>query len=395
MEKRIVTDLAIFNGSKIFSRPVSTSNLIKPDVDSFLTNLKLAQTPLGEEDLINQLEKELANFHGTTYCVAVCSAFWALVLCIHELALAGKKEVVMPSLTYRRLADVVAWAGLVPKFCDVEPKSLSISAESAKPHINSNTALIIGVHPIVNCCDVTNLELLAKKHKLPLLFDSVESVYETYNGKKIGSFGAAECFSLHASKLINGFEGGYVTTNCPELAARLKLLRSPAVSQSHFGMQALLPGAHAAMALQSFKELKKQIKHNREIYYMYYRLLNFIPGLTLLEFDESERSSFKNIVVRLDSDWPLDRNTTVELMNSEGILSRAYYSPPLHMKLVQYPVISSSLPISEESSERYLLMPSGYQVSYDAVNKVIEFMSFIRENANDILKLKGSKHEQC
>lgn len=388
MVKKSVTDLAFFGGSKIFSRPVSTSNLVKPDVESFLAKLKIAQTPQGEKYLINQLEKELAEFHGVSYCITVCSGFWALVLCIHELALLGKKEVIMPSLTYRRLADVVAWTGLVPRFCDVNPKKLSISAEAAKHHINSNTALIIGVHPIVNCCDIDSLKVLASENNLPLLFDSVESVYETYNSIRVGGFGAAECFSLHASKLINGFEGGYITTNNPELAAHLKLLRSPSKSQSSFGMQAHLPSAHAAMALQNLEGVKKQIIHNRDIYYTYYKLLSFVPGLTLILFDESEQSSFKNILVKLEDDWPLDRDTTVELMNHEGILSRAYYSPPLHMKPVKYPVVSSSLPVSEESSEHYLLMPCGYQVTSDTVNKVIEFMHFIREYSNDILKLK-------
>src|SRR6185437_7421804 len=104
------------------------------------------------------------------------------------------------------------------------PDRLCITAKTARQCISEDTALIVGVHPIVNCCDAEGLETLSVETGIPLLFDSVESVYETINHRKVGSFGLAECFSLHASKLLNGFEGGYVTTNNRSLADRIGAL---------------------------------------------------------------------------------------------------------------------------------------------------------------------------
>src|SRR4029079_13826285 len=100
--------------------------------------------------------------------------FWGLVLAMKALALQGRTEVVMPSLTYRRLADIVAWAGLIPQLCDVDTLLLCITAETARPCINGNTALLLGVHPIVNSCDGEGLEALSVETGIPLLFDAVE-----------------------------------------------------------------------------------------------------------------------------------------------------------------------------------------------------------------------------
>lgn len=392
MQKKSIADLAFFGGPQLYSRPVSTSNLVRPDVEAFLGLLRHAQTVTGEKALVQRLEKKLAEFHCVPHCVAVCNGFWALVLAIQALALPGRSEVIMPSLTYRRLADVVAWTGLVPRFCEVDPHTLAISSATAAPHIGPKTALIIGVHPIVNCCDASGLESLAKRHQVPILFDGVESVYETFQGRKVGSFGMAECFSFHASKLINGFEGGYITTRDSRLAQRLRRLRNPedqhicSEEETILGIEANMPAAHAAMALQCLYQLPEQIEHNRHIYRTYQSLLPSVPGLALLSFDESEQTSFKNIVVKINADWPLSRESTIELLNAEGILSRAYYSPPLHQKKMQYRAITTQLPITEKASRHYMLMPCGYQVSTFQVGEVVKFLKFLYANADAIIE---------
>ncbi len=386
MDKRDLDDLALFGGPKLFTKPVSTSNLVKPDLDGFLNLLKPALTREGEESLVHTLEQELAEFHQVAHCVSVCSGFWALVLAIKAIAKPGKTEVIMPSLTYRRLADVVAWTGLIPRFCEVDPGNLAISASTASEHISPNTALIIGVHPIVNCCDAFGLEELGAAHDIPVLFDGVESVYETLRGKKVGGFGRAECFSFHASKLINGFEGGYITTQDAQLAADLRELRSgqalelPASKQMPVGLAAV----HAAMALQSLREVHQGVLHNREIYRHYQMQLAKLPGLKLLGFNEAEQTSFKNIVVKLEDEWHLPRNMTIELLNAEGILSRAYYDPPLHQKKMAYPHIRTALAFTETAAKQYMLMPCGYQVSTSDVERVIDLLVWVNAHAEPI-----------
>jgi dTDP-4-amino-4,6-dideoxygalactose transaminase len=365
----------------LFDPPVSCSNLVEPDFEQFLANSRIffdAHRYTNDGPVSRELERRLASFHETKRCVSFSTGFWALVVAIKALAIPGRDEVVMPSLTYRRMADVVAWTGLVPRFCEVDPDTLAISAETAAAVMGPATALIMAVHPIINCFRVDELERLADQHDVPLLIDGVESCYETYGGRKVGSFGRAEVFSLHASKLINGFEGGYVTTDDEELANQLLFMRGFGFSGHdnvlHFGVNAKLNEIHAAMALASFEDLEDQVVRNRDRYRAYQAELETVPGITLLEFDETERTSFKNIVVRIEDGWPLDRDATVAALNARGVLARAYYAPALHRKPYSYEVRFGDLPITDELASRYVLLPCGARVDTADISTIVSFL---------------------
>lgn len=384
-------ELVLFGGKPLFDLPRSTSSLVQPDFERFL---KYSQTFYEAHQFTNNgplvqlLEQRLAAFHQASHCVTFCSGFWALVLAIKCLALPKHREIIMPSLTYRRMADVAAWAGLVPRFCEVDAQTLALSADTVRPHLTEQTALILGVHPIMNCCDAAGLEALADESGVPLLMDAVESVYETYAGRKVGSFARAECFSLHASKLLNGFEGGYVTTNDAELAARLVCMRGFGFytpdNVQELGMNAKLNEVHAAMALAGLDALDVQVARNHERYLAYRRELTGLPGVRLVEFDESERSGFKNILVELLDDWPLPRSLTLSLLNAERILARAYYSPALHQKPTGYPTIGDSLPVTERLAERFMLLPCGHFVDEQDIHDIVAMLSFLYAHADEL-----------
>lgn len=389
-DRRSSGELALFGGAKWFDSPKSTSNLVGPDFDRFLSYSQAIFAAAGQPPgVVTALfEERLAAFHETQFCVAFCSGFWALATAIVALARPGRREVIIPSLTYRRMADVIAWTGLLPRFCEVDPDTLGITAATAAPWVSDDTALLLAVHPIVNCCDAGGLMALADETGLPLLFDGVESVYERCldargMSRKVGAFGHAECFSLHASKLINGFEGGYVTTNDPLLASRLIELRDGSVVLSG-AIDARLADVHAAMALANLDELDDQVARNRARYERYRSVLAGIEGVRLLTFDESQPTSYKNIVVELTADWPLTRAVTLEILNAENVLARAYYAPPLHSKPMAYPFIPAELPTTDRLAQRFVLLPCGEFVSLDDIDAVAELLSFIRARAEDI-----------
>jgi dTDP-4-amino-4,6-dideoxygalactose transaminase len=138
------------------------------------------------------------------------------------------------------------------------------------------------------------------------------------------------------------------------------------------------------MTMAGLDEVDQRVRENRERYEVYRASLSDFSGLRLLEFDETERCGFKNIVVELGDDWPLSRECTLSLLNAEGILARAYYSPPLHMKQTSYLTYSSHLEVTERVAERFMLMPSGFQVSIQDIQDVMGFMRFISGNADAI-----------
>lgn len=389
-----VRDLAYFGGRRLFAEPKSTSSLHRPDFRRFLRYSEeffSRHHYTNNGVLVRQLEERLAEFHDARFCVAFCSGFWAIALAISSLALKGRSEIVLPSLTYRRMADIAAWTKLKPRFCEVDPNTLAMNRQTVSDCINSETAVILAAHPIVNCCDVEGIAGLGRERGIPVLFDSVESVYESIGTGKIGSFGDAECFSMHASKLLNGFEGGYVTTNNPELARRLSLLRTYGFEGQDNcvipgGLNAKLNEVHAAMALANLDELEQLVDENRGRYRSYQAGLAGVPGIRLLEFDEAAKTSYKNIVVEFLDDWPLTRNETVAVLNAENILARAYYSPALHQKNRSYPYVPAKLEITDRLSERFMLLPCGDFVSCDDIGTIVQLLRFIQSHGTEIAR---------
>jgi dTDP-4-amino-4,6-dideoxygalactose transaminase/cyclopropane fatty-acyl-phospholipid synthase-like methyltransferase len=380
------SSLGRLGGTGLFSNPISTSNLYLPQKNKVSHYLDLPENP---KELFNRLETSLCEYHDSKYCVLFSTGFWALVAAIKLKSLPGKMQVIIPSLTYRRLADVVYWAGLVPVFVDIDPDSLAVSPSEISSHINENTGLILAVHPIVNCCDVTAIIEIANLNQVPVIFDAVESVHETHKGKRIGSFGVGEVFSLHASKLINGLEGGYVCTNDMVYALALNDFKCGNLStyknQSYVGLNGLPHVGHAAFALACLDEIESNIDHNRKIYYRYVKRLADIRGIRLLKFDEVEQTSYKNIVVEITAEFSVSRDELVQILNAEKILARKYYYPALHNKNYDYPVITGRVENCDYAENCYMNLPCGSRVSEKDVDLLCEFIGFINENREILL----------
>tara|TARA_A100001388_G_scaffold276779_1_gene265548 strand:+ start:793 stop:1953 length:1161 start_codon:yes stop_codon:yes gene_type:complete len=374
--------------NKFFDNPIGTSGLSKPEFDSFINysrHLYSYNKSYGEEYIIELLENKLSEFHETKYCISMCSGFWAIALTIDSLKIRNRSDIILPSLTYRRLADLVSWCNLKPRFCEVDKISLSINPSSLDKLIDDNTSLILGVHPIINTCDTKSLKKIADINKIPLIMDSVESVFEkTFDGR-VGSQAKAEVFSLHASKLINGGEGGYITTSDKSLYDHLVSLRNYGFLKNGMGyntdgMNAKINVIHACMALANLENLDKFIKHNKKIYEVYKKRLKDIKGISLLEFEEGTRPSYKNVVVEINNYWPLTRDETIILFNKNNILARKYYSPPLHKKEMNYPYNPANLPITESLSKKFILMPSGFQIRENDIHRLCDFLILISKN---------------
>ncbi|NNJ93939.1 MAG: aminotransferase class I/II-fold pyridoxal phosphate-dependent enzyme [Halobacteria archaeon] len=379
--------LKCFGGQGHFDKVLSTSNLYLPDFDR-VSMLLSENRPSSDNEypLSTILESRLCEYHNAEHCVLYSSGFWALVAAIKLKAIAGKSNVIIPSMTYRRLADLVHWAGKIPVFVDVYEDGLAVSVEAVREAIDNDTALILAVHPIVNCCHVDSFIELSARENVPVIFDAVESVHETYKGKRIGSFGVGEVFSFHASKLINGCEGGYICTNEADFATDLRSFRDFCVVDSAagkvFGLDARPIDGHAAFALAGLMEIDKNVAHNREIYSAYKKYLPDVHGLRLLEFDENEQTSYKNIVIEVMDDYPVSRDILVRFLNDEGLLARSHYDPPLHAKEYSYGVSVKGMANTNKVRTKFINMPCGSVVSVGDVEIIIQILKYIEDDTS-------------
>jgi dTDP-4-amino-4,6-dideoxyglucose len=391
--KHDVDDLAIFGGAPLFASPRPIGQLDTPDIEDYLTLLKeifAARRLTNDGPMVDRLERELAAFHGVKHCIAVANAGLGLIMLMQMLANGRRGNVIMPSFSYRGLPHFAQWAGLMPQFCDVAEATHGLDPLAVSQAIDGDTVAILGVCNCNDPGDIDGLVQVAADRGIPIIFDSVYALGGTYRGRRLGCFGLAEVFSLHATKMLNGFEGGYVTTDDDALASKLRWARNfslPGLAPSDIadddrllGMNAKLNQLHAAMALLSLHRYDDIVRGNKARYDAYRRACAGIPGLRLVPFADadSEQRNFGLVLLETGEDWPLSRDASVALLKAEGAAISAYYSPPLHRsEHCPAGIAVPDLPVSDSLARRFLQLPSGDFVSEDDIGAVGALLRFV------------------
>jgi dTDP-4-amino-4,6-dideoxygalactose transaminase len=260
--------------------------------------------------------------------------------------------------------------------------------EQVEQTVGSDTTAILAVHNVNALCEVSELEQIAQSAGVPLILDSVYALGSRYRGRPTGAFGDAEVFSVHATKLLNGFEGGYITTNDRGLARTLREMRNFGIQQdgsiAMLGLNAKLNELHAAMALTNVGEIEAIVDKNRERLELYRHAFRDIEGVCFAEYGE-QCGNCGLVLLEVEKPFPVARKDLIELLRAENALVRAYYDPPLHKtrRRAGEPEIGE-LPISEDLCERYIQMPAGEFVSEDDILQLSDFFRFLEESAGEM-----------
>ena len=254
--------------------------------------------------IVQEFERRLADFLGVKHCIAICNATIALEIAIRALGLTG--EVIVPSFTFVATAHCLQWLGLKPVFCDVDPETHNLDAEQIERLITPQTSGILPVHLWGRPCDIEQLDEIACRHKLALIFDAAHAFGCSHKGRMIGSFGDVEVFSFHATKFFNTFEGGAATTDDDDLAEKMRLMRNFGFAGydevNSVGTNGKMAEVAAAMGLSSLARLEEFISTNKLNYESYRSSLSGVPAVEVIDYNEAERNNFQYVVIQMAAD---------------------------------------------------------------------------------------------
>jgi len=349
--------------------------------------------------LVKELEAKLSKIHNQRQVIAFSSGFWALVHCVKEIALSGKNHALIPSLTYRRLDDVVSWSGLVPVICDVDFDSYTLSIEEIRKNFSSQVGLIVLVQPMVKKLDRELLLKVQREFKVPILVDSVENqLRECKFSHNLDDF--TRVYSMHASKQLNAAEGGYVVTGDMSIAENLRLIRGFGFKgidnvEIEEGYNSKLNEMHAALALANLDVSNQLSNRQQHLSDCYQRLNGILPGISVEVDADKCCFNHKNILLHISSKtWILNGPYLEEILRTEGFMVRRYYNPPLHKKNHLYKVRKEgSFENSEILSDTLLTIPTGLNSSLNDVEKLADLIQLIYENQEDLLSRFGHLNE--
>lgn len=329
---------------------------------------------------VEELESRIAELIGVRHVVAMCNATIALEIAIRALGLSG--EVIVPSFTFVATAHALQWQQITPVFCDVDPATHNMDPARVEELITPRTTGIVGVHVWGRPCDVEALEAIAARRSLRLIFDAAHAFGCTHGGRMIGGFGAAEVFSFHATKFLNSGEGGAVATNDDDLAARMRLMRNFGFSDydevSYVGTNGKMSELSAAMGLTSLESMDRFVAVNRANHAAYADGLRAVPGVTLVAYDEAERSNRQYMVVEVDEAAAgLSRDELQRVLHAENVFARRYFHPGCHRMepyRSYFPHAGLLLPETERLTGRVLSLPTGTAVGQAEVARVCDII---------------------
>lgn len=380
MNKTIPDHLALFGGSPAFDEEIPVGQVNLPAWDEFkemFAGIFERGYYTNHGPLVAELEAAVARRLGVRHAICVTNGTVALAIAARALRLKG--EVIVPSFTFPGTVQALSWAGLEPVFADVDAGSHALSAATVAPHIGPRTSAVLGVHLWGRACDPDGLQTLCDARGVQLFYDAAHAFGCSHNGRTIGGLGRIEAFSFHATKIISGAEGGCLTTNDDEVAARARTIRNFHQAETFADVGLRINGkmseAQAAMALLSLRHYDEHRDHNRRIFALYRERAAAWPGIRLYDFPDGEAHNYQYAVLELNAAFGLARDELVELLRAENVLARRYFYPGVH-RLSPYSERSDApaLPVTEALCGNTLQIPLGPCVSEDVASRICDLI---------------------
>lgn len=384
-------DLAVFGGEPAFAEPLHVGRPVLPDraaFDAEMDSVWESGWLTNNGPKVQQLEEEFVRISGARHAVAVCNATLGLQLVARALDLDG--EVVMPAFTFIATAHAFRWEGLRPVFCDVDPETHVLDPKRVPEHLSELTAAIVGVHLWGNDSSSTKLESLAAKNGVHVVYDAAHAL----GGAAPVSLGEAQVYSLHATKMVSGFEGGVVATNSDLLAHRLRAMRNFGFAGyddvRSLGTNAKMSEASAAMALCSLRTLPATLEANRRNHELYREAFADRPGLALCDPANLKSGNRQYVVVRIDeAEFGVSRDALMTALWAEGVRARRYFYPGCHWSEPyrwECPDAPDHLPVTERLCREVLVFPTGPKVGSDEIETIGRIVAVVQAASRRIVE---------
>jgi dTDP-4-amino-4,6-dideoxygalactose transaminase len=174
----------------------------------------------GFHPYISEFEESFAAFQQCSHGIAVINGSVSLELALQVLGIGAEDEVIVPALSFISTATAVSRVGALPVFVDVEPDSFNLNPDCVREAVSAKTKLVMAVHFAGTPCSLDELQTICQEHRLILLEDAAHAQGSEWNGRRVGSFGAAGSFSFQNGKVLTAGEGGILVTSDAEFAAK-------------------------------------------------------------------------------------------------------------------------------------------------------------------------------
>lgn len=335
----------------------------------FLTNMGVKH---------KKLEKELEKYLKTENITLFTNGHLALECIIAAFDFEKRSEVITTPFSFSSTTHAIVRNGLTPVFCDINSEDYTIDVTKIESLITEKTCAILPVHVYGNLCNVEEIERIAKKHNLKVIYDAAHTFGVEKNGKGVASFGDASMFSFHATKVYNTIEGGAVTYSDTTLKKKLNDLKNFGItgpeSVEYVGGNAKMNEFQAAMGICNLRHVDAEILKRKAIVERYRNKLENIEGIKLSSIQEGVKSNYAYFPVVFDN-YKYTRDEVFNKLEKENIIARKYFYPLInYYECYRNKYSSKDTPVAKYISDRVLCLPMYADLELEIVNKICDII---------------------
>lgn len=326
-----------------------------------------------------ELEERLKEYLKVPELSLMVNGHMALELAIQAMGFPERAEVITTPFTFISTTHAIVRNHLKPVFCDVKPEDGTIDETKIEELVTERTAAIIPVHVYGNVCNMEEIQRIADKYSLKVIYDAAHAFGVTYKGKGIGSFGDASVFSFHATKVFNTIEGGAVAFADHRFYEKLYNLKNFGIRGEELvtevGANAKMNEFCAIMGLCNLKHVEEAIVKRRVLCEEYEKHLRESSGIRMFEAKPYVERNYGYFPILVEDDYPLSRDGLYEKLKKQGIHTRKYFYPlTSDQACFKNKYRGIELKCARELAERVLVLPVYEEMEAENLGQVIRLI---------------------
>jgi len=323
-----------------------------------------------------QLQSELEKYLDTPHVVLYTNGHLALENVIAAMQFPSGSEVITTPFTFASTTHAIVRNGLIPVFCDINDADYTMDATKIEALITEKTVAIAPVHVYGNLCDVDEIQRIADKHGLKVIYDAAHAFGVVRNGVNAANFGDASMFSFHATKVYNTIEGGALTLSDDKLVEVLRDMRNFGMHTPEIvpyaGGNAKMNEFQAAMGICNLRHVDDEIAKRKAVVERYRSHLSGVKGIRLCEEQPGVKSNYAYFPAVFDG-YKYTRDEVFEKLAAEGIIARKYFYPLTNGFdcYRDYPTAGEEkTPVAQYIARRVLTLPLYADLSMEDVDRI-------------------------
>lgn len=309
-----------------------------------------------------QFEQELKTFLQVKHVSLMVNGHMALEMALQSFGFPKWAEVITTPFTFISTTHAIVRNDLKPVFCDVKESDGTIDESKIEDIITEKTVAIMPVHVYGNVCNTEEIQRIADKYNLKVIYDAAHAFGETYKKQGIGSFGDASIFSFHATKIFNTIEGGAVTFSDSRIHDKLYNLKNFGIRGEELvvevGANAKMNEFCAIMGLCNLKRVEETINVRKECHERYMEFLAGVKGIRFFDWNPDATRNYGYFPIIIEKDYPMSRDMLYDKLKDNGIYTRKYFYPlTSDQACFKNKYRNNRLDVARRLAERVLVLP--------------------------------------